>query len=142
MVVMTSPNYPWDDLHHRSYYLPQATTPSFSSNQYIIETKGFIPSGHVDCFQNPIPAFDAFEECNMDNISLAIHINISCTLGVTKNISVGPSCSPTKVEDIKQIFKEFRDIFTWSYKEMFSLNPIIIEHHIDTWLDSPPIPQK
>lgn len=72
MEVMSSLDYPWDDLHHRSYYLPQATNTSLASNQYTIETKDFIPSIHIDWFRNPIPSLDAFEEDNMANISSTI----------------------------------------------------------------------
>lgn len=133
---------PWDNIHHRSCYLPQATNPSFSSNQYTIETKYFIPSGHVDWFWNPIPTLDAFEEGNMVNISPSIHINISHTLRVTENINVGESYSPTEVEELKHLFQEFRDIFAMTYKEMLGLDPTIVEHHIDTLPNSPPIHQK
>ena len=55
---------------------------------------------------------------------------------------LGASCSPKDVEAYKDLFQEFCDIFTWSYTEMPSLNPSIMEHHIDTWPNVAPIRQK
>jgi hypothetical protein len=50
---------------------------------YAVETKYFLPSGHIDWFNNPIPAPDAFEEGNMANISPTIKIDISINSGIT-----------------------------------------------------------
>ena len=107
MEVMTSPNYPWDDLHHKSYYLPQLTNSSLSSNQYTMETRDFIPSDHIDWFQNPILGPNAFKEGNMANISPTIQIDISLTLGIMENISVEETCTPIEVQDLKHLFQEF-----------------------------------
>lgn len=143
MQVMTSPYYPWDNIHHRSYYLPQATKPSLPiSNQFTIETKDFVPSGYIDWFQNPILTLDAFQERNMANISPTIQIDISLIDRVIENIGVGAPCSPTEIRDIKHLFQEFRDIFAWSYTKMPSIDRTIMEHHIDTWPNARPIRQK
>ena len=56
---MTDPDFPWDDMHHRAYFLPHQ-----SHDQYVIESKYFILD-KVDWFKNPIPAPDAFEGGNM-----------------------------------------------------------------------------
>lgn len=122
MKVMTSPNYPWDDLHHRSYLLPQVMNPSFLSNQYTFETKDFIPSGHINWFKNPIPTLDAFEEGNMANISPTIKMDISCTLGVMENISVGEFFSLTESVNPKHLFEEFRYTFRGLTKRCLDLN--------------------
>lgn len=55
---------------------------------------------------------------------------------------MGESCSPTEITELKILFQEFHDIFTWSYKEILGLDPTIIEQHIDTWPDALPIRQK
>ena len=102
---MTSPDYPWDDLHHRSYYLPMAINATQSYDQYTIEVEYLIPLGHIDWFQHPIPALDAFEKGNMANISPTLKINISLTPMVTENISVGESYSSTKVAELKLLFQ-------------------------------------
>jgi hypothetical protein len=48
-------DYPWDALHHRALFFPQeAFTPPNQHPIYTVETKDFIPSGHIDWFNNPI----------------------------------------------------------------------------------------
>ena len=116
MEGMTSPDYPWNDLHHRSYYLPQATIITQSSGQYTIKAKDIISLRHIDWFWHPIPTPDAFEEGHMTSVSPTLKIDISLTPEVIENISVGESYSPSKVAEIKLIFQEFCDIFAWSYK--------------------------
>jgi hypothetical protein len=59
---LNAPDYPWDDMHHRSYFSPHdAFSPENPSNPFSIETKDFIPPGHVDWFKNPISTPDTFE---------------------------------------------------------------------------------
>ena len=72
--ALTASEYPWDDMHHRSFFLPEEIVSQ--SDQFFVETKDFI-HGKVDWFKNPIPAPDAFEEGNMANISPTIKIDIS-----------------------------------------------------------------
>jgi hypothetical protein len=60
---LTTPDFPWNALHHRALFLSQeAFDPPSQASICAIETKDFIPSGHIDWFNNPIPAPDAFEE--------------------------------------------------------------------------------
>ena len=47
MEAMTEPDFPWDDMHHRAYFLPHQ-----SHDQYAIETKDFIPN-KVDWLKTP-----------------------------------------------------------------------------------------
>lgn len=51
----------------------------------------------------------------MSYISPTIKIDISHTLAVTENISMGESCSLTELDTLKHLLQEFRDIFSWSY---------------------------
>ena len=55
---------------------------------------------------------------------------------------LGESYSPEEVDAYKALFQEFCDIFTYSYTEMLSLDPSIMEHHINTCLDVALICQK
>ena len=123
-------------MHHRAYFLPQQ-----SHDQYAVETKDFIPHA-VDWFKNPIPAPDAFEEGNMANISPTIKIDISVKPGIEEYVTLGTQCTPEEIEVYTKIFEEFRDIFTRSYSKMPSLDPAIVEHHIDTWPDANPVRQN
>jgi hypothetical protein len=140
---LTTPDYPWDALHHRALFLSQeAFTPPNQHPIYAVETKDFIPSGHIDWFNNPIPAPDAFEEGNMANISPTIKIDISIKNGVVEEITIGAACTPQEITAYKALFQEYRDIFAWSYTEMPGLDPSIVEHRIDTWPDITPVRQK
>jgi hypothetical protein len=87
---LTTPDFPWDPLHHRVLFLSQeAFTPPNKNSIYTIKTKDFLPSGHIDWFNNPIPAPDAFEEGNMANISPTIKIDISIKPGIIEEITIG-----------------------------------------------------
>jgi hypothetical protein len=113
---LNTPDYPWDVLHHRALFFPQeASTPPNQHPIYTFETKDFIPSGHIDWFNNPIATPNSFEEVNMANISLTIKINISIKNGVIEEITIGAPCTPQEIIAYKALFQEYRDIFSWSY---------------------------
>ena len=40
------------------------------------------------------------------------------------------------------LFKEFHDIFSWSYEEMLGFDPSIVEHEIQTYPNTIPVRQK
>jgi hypothetical protein len=140
---LTTLYFPWNVLHHRSLFLSQeAFHPPTQASLCAIETKDFIPSGHIDWFNNPIPAPDAFEEGNMANISPTIKIDISIKPGIIEEITIGAACSPEELIAYKALFQEYQDIFSWSYMEMPDLDPSIVEHRIDTWPNVTPVRQK
>ena len=70
---------------------------------------------------------------NMENISPTIPINISCNLGSIENVYIGAECSHAEIQEYIELFKEFCDIFAWSYDEMPRINPRIVEHDIKTY---------
>ena len=107
-----------------------------------MESKDVLPSEKFDSFKNPILAPDAFEEGNVLNISPTIKVNISQNPEKVVEISLGTACSPAKITSYTQLLQEYQDIFTWDYLEMSGLSPTIVEHHIDTWPDIPPVHQK
>jgi hypothetical protein len=140
---LTTPDFPWNVLHHRALFLSQeAFDPPSQASICAIETKDFIPSGHIDWFNNPIPTPDAFEEGNMANISPTVKIDISIKPRIIEEITIGAACSPEELTTYKALFQEYRDIFSWSYTEMPDLDPSIVEHRIDTWPDVTPVRQK
>jgi hypothetical protein len=137
------PDSPWDALHHRALFSPQnALMPPNQNPIYTVKTKDFIPTGPIDWFNNPIPSPDAFKEGNMANISPTIKIDISIKNGIVEEIIIGAACTPQEIDAYKALFQEYRDIFAWSYMEIPGLDPSIVEHHIDTWLDTTPVHQK
>ena len=56
--ALTALEYPWEDMHDRSFFLPEELVSQ--SDQFSMETKDFI-HGKVDWFKNPILAPDTFE---------------------------------------------------------------------------------
>jgi hypothetical protein len=109
---LTTPDFPWNSLHHRALFLSQeAFHPPTQASLCAIETKDFIPSGHIDWFKNPIPAPDAFEEGNMANISPTVKIDISIKLGIIEEITIGAACSLKKSLLIKLSFRNTRIFF-------------------------------
>jgi hypothetical protein len=140
---LNHPDSPRDALHHRTLFYPQESPmPPNQNTIYVVETKDFIPLGHIDWFNNPIPAPNAFEEGNMANISPTIKIDISIKNGIVEEIIIGAACTPHEIAAYKALFQEYRDIFAWSYTEIPGLDPSIVEHRIDTWPDITPIRQK
>jgi hypothetical protein len=75
-------------------------------------------------------------EGNMETIAQMIPIDISRILGIVENIFIGADCSPEEIQIYTDLFKEFRDVFSWSYKEMPGIDPRIIEHEITTYPDA------
>jgi hypothetical protein len=69
----------------------------------------------------------------LGNISKTISIDISVKLGITKHIQIGADCSPEEIECYTTLFKEFRNIFSWSYEEIPGIDPQIVVHEIKTY---------
>ena len=75
----------------------------------------------------PLSSPGQMAEGNMANVSPTIPINISRDLGKIKNVYIGADCSPDEIKEYTELFKDFCDIFTWSYEEMLGIDPRIIE---------------
>jgi hypothetical protein len=75
----------------------------------------------------------------MVTIAETIPINISRNPGVVENVFVGADFSPKEIQIYTNLFKEFRDVFAWSYEEMPGINPKIVEHKITTYPDAKPV---
>jgi hypothetical protein len=99
-------------------------------------------TGYQSCPINLLATQDIYDEGNMATITETIPINISRTPGVMENVFVGADCSPEEIQIYTDLFKEFRDIFAWSYEEMPGIDPKIVEHEITTYLDAKPVRQK
>ena len=84
----------------------------------------------VDTPINPLPREVIFAEGNMENISTMIPINISTRQNVVENVHISANCSPKEIAIYIALFKEFRDVFSWSYEEMPGIDPSIVEHEI------------
>jgi hypothetical protein len=135
MEAMTSLDKPWNDLHHRSYFLPVLRRIEVGEFTLTI-------TGDSSCPVNPLATHVVYVEGNMETIAETIPINISRTPGVMENVFVEADCSPKEIQIYTDLFKEFHDIFAWSYEEMPCINPRIVEHKIMTYPDAKPVRQK
>jgi hypothetical protein len=133
--AMTSSDRPWDNIHHRYYFLPKFRK---------IEAGEFTLTmiGDKACPINPLATHVVYTEGNMETITKTIPIDISRIPSVVENIFIGVDCSPEEIQIYTDLFIEFCDVFSWSYEEMPSIDPRIIEHEILTYPDAKPVRQK
>ena len=101
---------PWEDYHHHSH-LPDCQEDILDDLHH--------PSV-FDFLSNTVNTVDS--ERNLSNIEETIAINISTKPDVVENIHVEKSCSSSELEVYYALFREFRDVFAWSYEEMLGLN--------------------
>ena len=59
-----------------------------------------------------------------------------------ENVYIGANCSSEEIDIYTTLFKEFPDVFSWSYEEMPRIDPSIVEHEIQTYPDAKPVRQK
>jgi hypothetical protein len=104
--AMTSPDKPWDDLHHRSYFLPKLSR---------IEEGEFTMTmiGDRSCHTNPLATHKIYAEGNMETIAEMIPINISRTPGVIDNVFVGAYSTPEEMPGIdrQRVYHELTLLF-------------------------------
>jgi hypothetical protein len=99
-------------------------------------------TGEQPCPINLLATQDIYAEGNMATIAETLPINISRTPDVVENVFVAADCSPEEIQIYTDLFKEFRDVFAWSYEEMPGIDPKIVEHEIITYPDAKPVRQK
>jgi hypothetical protein len=91
--AMTSPDKPWEDLHHRSYFLPKLSR--IKAGEFTMTM-----NGDRSCHTNPLATHKIYVEGHMATIAEMIPINISRTLGVIDNVFVGAYSSPAEMPGI------------------------------------------
>ena len=130
---MSVEDLPWEDLHHRSSFLPELD--HFEDDFASIFTTEYVKEP-----QNPLKNPDS--ELNLENMSRTIPIDISVKPGIIENIHIGACCTEDEIQTYKALFQEFRDVFSWSYEEMLGINPSIFVHEIKTYPDAKPVRQR
>jgi hypothetical protein len=133
--ALTGLDRPWDDLHHRSYFLPELGR---------IEAGEFVFPMTEDryCFINPLTMHIVYAEGNMETITKMIPIYISRTLNIVENVFIGADYSLKEIQIYIDLFKEFCDVFPWSYEENLGIDPRIVEHEITTYPNAKLVRQK
>jgi hypothetical protein len=89
--------------------------------------------GDRSCPINPLAMHAVYIEGNMETITKMIPIDISRTPSIMENVFVKADYSPKEIRIYTNLFKEFRNVFSWSYKEMPGIDPRIVEHEIITY---------
>jgi hypothetical protein len=64
----------------------------------------------------------------MATIIETIPINISQNPGVMENVFVGADFSPEEIQIYTDLFKEFHDVFSWSYEAIPDIDPQSVNH--------------
>jgi hypothetical protein len=119
--AMTSPDKPWEDIHHRSYFLPKLSR--IKAGEFTVTIMGDQP-----CPINLLAMQEIYVEGNMETIAETIPINISQNPGVVENILIGVDFSPEEIQVYTDLFKEFCDVFSWSYEEIPDIDPQSVDH--------------
>jgi hypothetical protein len=91
--AMTSPDKPWDDLLHRSYFLLELRR---------IEAGEFTLTMTRDrsCPIHPLATCVVYAKGIMVSITETVPINISRTPGIIDNVFIGAHCSPEEIPSI------------------------------------------
>jgi hypothetical protein len=99
-------------------------------------------TGDQPCPINLLATQKIYVDNNMVTITETIPINISRNPGVVENVFVGEDCSPEEIQIYMDVFKEFCDVFSWSYEEIPCIDPKIVEHEIAMYPDAKPVRKK
>jgi hypothetical protein len=96
--AMNGSDRPWDDMHHRSYFLPSLER---------IEQDDFRSTlseivGHVVV---PLDTHEIYAEGNMVSISPTVTIDISRTPDKIENVNIGADCLPEEILIYTELFK-------------------------------------
>jgi hypothetical protein len=99
-------------------------------------------TGDKSCPINPLATHVVYAEGNMETIAQMIPIDISRIPTVMENIFIEANYSPEEIQIYTDLFKEFCDVFSWSYEEIPGIDPRINEHEIMTYPDAKPVWQN
>jgi hypothetical protein len=131
MIMSVMQDTPWDDGHHHSILFLEKN--NIENYQWISTSSTIVVISTI-----PKSVHDVFSEGNLRNILPSIPLDISIKPRMVENVHIGAS---DKIVTYTFIFKEFHDIFAWSYEEMSGIDPEIVIHEIKTYLDAKPIRQ-
>jgi hypothetical protein len=103
---MTSLDKPGDDLHHRSYFLPELHR--IEAGKFTITMMGYQP-----CPINLLATQEIYVEGNMATIAETIPIDSSRTPGIIDNVFVGAYISPEEMPGIdpQRVYHELTLLF-------------------------------
>ena len=89
--VMSGVEPPWEDLHHRSYFLPELDHLEHEDFREIL-------SENIGSPVVPLISLGQMANGNMANLSPTICINISRDIGKVESVYIGADCSPDEIK--------------------------------------------
>jgi hypothetical protein len=98
--AMNGSDKPLDDMHHRSYFLPELARIEQDDFRYTL-------SKIDDHVVVPLDTHDIYVEGNMASIYPTVTIDISRTPGKFENVYIGADCSPQEILIYTECFKKF-----------------------------------
>jgi hypothetical protein len=98
--ALTVLDRPWDDLHHRSYFLLELRR--IEAGEFVLTI-----TGDRYCPINPMATHIVSSEGNMETITETIPIEISITPGVMENVFVGADFSLKRFGSIQIYLRNF-----------------------------------
>ena len=132
--TMSLEDLSWSDGHHRSSFMP-------GLGEMFDCIERFASQVPTPPLQTPILTHEVLSEGNLSNITQTMPIDISVKPRVVENIHVGVTCSPEEIQVYTNLFREFKDVFMWSYEEMPGIDPSIVMHEIPTYPGAKPVRQ-
>jgi len=133
--TMSLEELPWPNHHHRSSFLP-------AHQDMLTCLERFAPYLPSQPLQTPIQVYQVSSEGNMGNITQTQPIDISAKPGIVEHIHIGVTCTPEEIRLYTDLFREFRDVFAWSYEEMPGIDPRIVVHEIPMYPGAKPVRQR
>lgn len=78
----------------------------------------------------------------MGNLSKKLIIDISVKTCIVENIQIGADCNHQEIASFTCLFKEFRDVFSWSFEEMPGIDPLVVENEIKVYENARIVSQR
>jgi hypothetical protein len=98
--AMSGPDRPWDDMNHRSYFLPKLV--KIEHDEFRSTLSDMVNHAVV-----PLDTHGIYAKGNMTNISPTVTIDISRIHSKIENVYIGADCSPEEIQIYTDLFKEF-----------------------------------
>ena len=98
MEIMSESEPIWEDHHHRSSFLPNATALGF-------DLESLISTDIATHLQTPVLLQNSESEGNLCNITKTIPMDISVRLGTIEHVHVGKNYSTKETEAYRALFK-------------------------------------
>lgn len=126
---MIADDAPWDNNHHHS-----SLKDFFTNNLNELYQPNII-----ELSMNFLSIYNVIYEKKLSKIEETLPLDISIKPNIFKKLHIGVYFSPNEVKTYKALFQEFKDVFSYSYKEIPVINPSIIMHNIKTYPDAKPV---